>query len=111
MATVRLIAKQFKFENLRCHAQVKSNLSAIMLYAKNHGWKCIGFYGGSYHLILERGKQQMNVYLTTLTIQTALKHPKLGKTQLNRKGLSLMQIEEVFKNPRTHTGKCYHKKM
>lgn len=108
--TVKLIAKQFKFDNLRCQAQVKSNLSAIMLYAGNHGWKCTGFYAASYHVILERGKEQMNVYLTTLTIQTALKHPKKGRTQLNRKGLSLIEIEQVFINPRTHTGKGYHKK-
>lgn len=110
MVAARLVIKKFNYENLKCEAQIKSNLSAIMLYALNNGWRCVGCYGASYHVIFERGKQKMNVYLTTLTIQTALKHPKSGRTQLNRKGLSLMEIEQVFKNPRTHTGKGYHVK-
>ena len=107
-----MIVKEFKMASLKCPAQVRSNLAAIMLYAEKHNWKIIGFYAATFHMILgHRGKgQQMNIYLTSLTVQTVMNHPKRGVSQLNRKGLDIFQIEEVFKNVRKHTGKGYYVK-
>ena len=52
----------------------------------------------------------INFYTTTRTISTEIDHPKKGKTQLHRKGLSMTELRSVFDNPRTHTGKGYYKK-
>ena len=50
---------------------------------------------------------KINVYLRTGTVATCLDHPRSGKTQLFRRNNSLQDIEEIFKNPRRHTGKGY----
>lgn len=57
-----------------------------------------------------RGKQRINIYLTTMSTTTYLKHPMKGKGQLYRKNLSLDLLEKIFIDPRTHTGKGYYKK-
>ena len=56
---------------------------------------------------IRRGTVKIIVYLTTGTVATCLDHPRRGKTQLFRRNLSLHQIQEVFDNPRTHTGTGY----
>lgn len=53
------------------------------------------------------GGERVNIYLTTMTVVTAINHPKKGKNQLYRKNLSYNQVVEILKNPRTHTGKGY----
>ena len=47
---------------------------------------------------------------TTKTIATYLQHPTQGRTQLFRRELSNDEVAEIFKNPRKHTGKGYHRK-
>lgn len=44
------------------------------------------------------------------TVQTYLKHPKQGKTQLNRRGLTTKEVYQLIHNPREHTGKGYYTK-
>lgn len=55
-------------------------------------------------------RESFNYYITTGTITTEINHPKKGKTQLHRKGLSVDQIKKVISQPRTHTGKGYYNK-
>jgi hypothetical protein len=44
------------------------------------------------------------------TVQTTITHPKKGRSQLNRKGLTIDQCVQLLSNPRKHTGKGYYKK-
>lgn len=53
------------------------------------------------------GYNRINIFLTTLTVATAINHPKMGRNQLYRKGLNINQIKKLFTNPRLHTGKGY----
>lgn len=53
---------------------------------------------------------RINVYLTTMTVGTCLNHPKKGKTQLFRKNVDKQTLEQIFENPRKHTGKGYYNK-
>lgn len=52
----------------------------------------------------------MNIWFTKMTIGTALEHPTLGKTQLFRKKVNFKLLEDLFINPRLHTGKGYVRK-
>ena len=83
-------------------------------YLKTGDWVII-FYKN-----FQEDRAQINVYWNMkglnnpnnmqYTVQTSLKHPKQGKTQLNRKNIGIKQLEEIFKNPRIHTGKGYYRK-
>jgi len=53
---------------------------------------------------------RINVYYTTGTVGTCLNHPKKGKTQLFRRDVSMEQLEQLFIDPRAHTGKGYYRK-
>ncbi len=50
----------------------------------------------------------MSIYLSTMTIQTAMNHPTKGKTQLTRRGITLKEFKKLLDNPRYHTNKGYH---
>jgi hypothetical protein len=100
--------KKFHLHRMNCRAEIKNNLSMIMIYADVHKWDCIAFYAASFHIILRRKNDKMNVYLSTMTIQTCMNHPSKGNTQLNRRNLSPEQMEQLFINPRVHTGKGYY---
>lgn len=52
----------------------------------------------------------VNLYTTNYTVTTELDHPRQGKTQLHRKGLSHDEVIQVLTDPRKHTGKGYHRK-
>ncbi len=110
LITYQWRVKKFHIEKMNCRPDIKSNLAMIMLYANQHKWDCIAFYAASYHILLRRKKVTMNVYLSTMTIQTVMNHPSKGRTQLNRRNLSIQQLEQLFINPRVHTGKGYYHK-
>lgn len=88
--------------------------------AKKYGWKqqtninayVIEFvrYVGKNYQYPNGFKQQVMVYFTTGTVSTALYHPKSGKTQLHRREIYHDELEQIFKNPRRHTGKGYYKR-
>ena len=42
------------------------------------------------------------------TVQTSMPHQKRGKTQLNRKYVSMDLLKKIFENPRIHTQKGYY---
>ncbi len=87
-----------------------SNLSAVVILAEKYGYTIDAFHEKTYVINLEcaeRNCKRMNIYLTTMTVQTSLKHHKKGIQQLNRKNCSLDQLEKIMENPRIHTGKGY----
>lgn len=61
-------------------------------------------------LIFNKGKIQINVWFTTMTVSTSLKHPFKGKTQMFRKHVNNELMKKILKNPRIHTNRGYRKK-
>ena len=55
-------------------------------------------------------RYRVDYYYTTGTVMTVLVHPKHDtNTQLVRRGIgSEEELQEIFENPRTHTGKGYY---
>lgn len=93
----------------------RTNAIYINKLALEKGYK---LYQLDYYTGMLRYKKEgvsINVYCTTLTVTTEIKHPKKGKTQLHRKlgkfidKRKLNLIGQLFDNPRTHTGKGYYK--
>lgn len=90
---------QINIEQLpkRAHRK-KSELRLILDYAKLIFWNIVKV---DYHTGLirfENGGVNINLYTTTFTVSTELYHPKRGKSQLHRKGLTAAEIIQVFKN-------------
>jgi hypothetical protein len=86
------------------------NMKYILQLSERHNWTKI--FGNKNPLMLSFMKNDMriNVYPTTMTVATALKHPFKGKTQLYRKGVSLATLNSIFVDPRTHTNQGYYTK-
>jgi hypothetical protein len=83
---------------------------AIMALAHKHGWRLITQQQPNRMISFKKKDVRVNVYYTKMTVGTCLKHPTKGKTQLFRKNISIKGMEEIFKNPRTHTGIGYYVK-
>lgn len=83
----------------------------ILILAQKYQW-AFDFNNQPNPLMISVFKDGMriNVYYTTMTVSTALEHPKKGKTQMYRKNVSANLLEKIFKDPRHHTGKGYFKK-
>lgn len=86
---------------------VTRNREAILALARQHGFKLREEQGEIGLLIFDRDGVQINIYTTTMTVATALDHPKAGKTQLFRRGVSMGLLSALFRKPRLHTGKGY----
>ena len=52
---------------------------------------------------------KIHVYYTSRTVATCLTHPQQGKTQLFRRDVDLELLKQLFRNPRQHTGRGYHR--
>ena len=52
---------------------------------------------------------RINVYYSRMTVATCIRHPKQGDTQLFRKHCTFDELQEIFKNPRVHSGKGYQR--
>lgn len=85
----------------------KENIDTI---AKKHGYICFDFQENIGMASYSDGATRINIYLTTMTVATCLSHPKKGATQLFRKNVTLLMLDEIFSYPRKHTGKGYYKK-
>lgn len=57
-----------------------------------------------------KGDARINVYYTTMTVSTAITHPKHGKCQMYRRDVTQRQLTAIFQNPRVHIGTGYHRK-
>lgn len=53
-------------------------------------------------------RELIRVWWRTQTVGTYLKHPRQGKTQLFRREVNGDMLEDIFRNPRQHTGQGYH---
>jgi len=60
-------------------------------------------------LSFKKGVVRINVFYSTMTVATCIPHPTKGKTQLFRKNVSMTELDNIFKEPRVHTGKGYYK--
>lgn len=78
-------------------------------FAKLHGWQKleeVNDNNGIQIMKFKRGGAFIYYYLRTKVIRTVMFHnKKKGNSILERRNLFLDQLEEVFKNPRVHTGK------
>lgn len=83
-------------------------IEQIQLLGKVYGWVQIQHDLNSEMLGFTRKGKRINVWYTKMTVGTALEHPFKGKTQLFRKNVSMRQMEFLFNNPQTHTGKGYY---
>ncbi len=90
-------------------------LSQAKRFAHKYKWQQVAFQEKDKLISFTKTDEKkqvirLNVYYTTQTVGTALSHPYKGKTQLFRKDVSIKELEELFKNPRKHTGKGYYTK-
>ena len=69
---------------------------------ENAASRVVSFAGGALGRI--------NVYYTTNTVATCIDHPRQGRTQLFRRGVSRDLLKQLMREPRTHTGDGYHRK-
>ena len=89
-------------------------IEAIKSMAKSHGWdfhdiqENIGMI--SFVKVISGDPARINIYTTKMTVATCINHPKKGKTQLFRKGVSEKLLNKIFENPRVHTHKGYRTK-
>ena len=58
----------------------------------------------NYMISYQKNDIRLNFWLTTGSVGSYLCHPTKRKTQLFRKDISIELCEEIFKNPRIHTG-------
>lgn len=92
--------------------KMKGNKQLICHRAKQYGWDILPLeeQKNPFMLSFRKDGVRLNIYWTTMTVGTCLDHPKLGKTQLHRRGLNDKGVELVMVNPRLHTGKGYHQR-
>ena len=82
--------------------------SKLRKLAERFGYTEIDFNDVSKVLGFRKETIRINVYYTTQTVGTCLNHPKRGKSQLFRRDVNWKQLENIFENPRRHTGKGYY---
>jgi len=89
--------------------EAKSNetLNCVKGIAKSQGWGMYKFDPNSRQIIFRKDEMQINVFYTTMTVGTSLRHPKRGKTQIWRKRVNFDLLQKLFINPRHHTNKGY----
>lgn len=85
-------------------------LENIRALAKDHDYIEIEMNKKSKLISFRKGSTRINVYFTTGTVGTCLNHPKKGKTQLFRRNVDIAQLNDIFDNPRVHTGTGYYRK-
>jgi hypothetical protein len=79
--------------------------------AAHYNYNEIGYNEGSRVISFRKEKTRINVYYTTGTVGTCMDHPTKGKTQLFRRMvLTIAELENIFENPRIHTGTGYYRK-
>ena len=86
----------------------------IIHLGKKHGWY---FYDHQKNLCMlsftkvkDSLNMRINVYYSKMIVATCINHPKIGKSQLFRKKVSIKLLEKIFINPRVHTGIGYYKR-
>jgi hypothetical protein len=88
----------------------KTPKERIDVIAAKHKYVCFDYQENIGMVSYSDGQTRINVYLSTMTVATCLKHPTKGPTQLFRKNVTEEQLDELFAYPRKHTGKGYYKR-
>jgi len=86
------------------------NPGEIQDLARRHGYELEQYQKEISLLIFIKGRNQVNVYHSKMTVGTCVNHPTKGKTQLFRKRVSPEELERIFRKPRVHTGKGYYRR-
>lgn len=93
---------------MKLHEITQDYLDKINLDAVTNGWNFCTYDKNTGMISFKRdGNERINIYLTTMSVATAINHPKTGKNQLYRRNISYNELLKLFKNPRTHTGRGY----
>lgn len=85
-------------------------INKIRKVAKEMGWDEICVQESTKMISFKKKDQRVNVYYSTMTVATCLKHPKKGKTQLFRRYVDMDTLKKIFENPRIHTDTGYYNK-
>lgn len=78
--------------------------------ARKHDYREITLNQVSRVISFRKDRVRINVYYTTGTVGTCVSHPVKGKTQLFRRNVRPSELDTLFANPRSHTGKGYYRK-
>ncbi len=93
---------------------LKATKAEVAALANRYGWRFVGYQDNIGMASFVRGsgadEVRVNVYLSRMTVATALRHPKRGRTQLYRKHVSMKDLARIFEKPRAHTGYGYYTK-
>lgn len=87
-----------------------SRAKEIRKMARKNGWSVIDHQKDKFMLSFFKDYQRINVYYSKMTVSTCIDHPTKGKTQLFRRGVGMAALENLFINPREHTGTGYYNK-
>jgi len=87
-----------------------NKLRIIHRLATKQDWEFLDWQESIGMVSYTRAGVRINIYHTTMTVATAMNHPKKGKTQMFRKNVSVTLLRKIFNNPRIHTNKGYQKK-
>lgn len=88
----------------------RGQIERVREIAKRYDYHEIDLQEINKMISFKRDDIRINVYYTTMTVGTCLKHPKQGKTQLFRRNVTWELMEKLFNTPRQHTGVGYHRK-
>lgn len=89
---------------------MRGNPTAIENLAKKKGYRLEQRQEDIGLLIFTKGRVQINVYTSKMTVGTCLQHPKSGRTQLFRKYVDMPLLAKIFEEPRIHTQIGYFRK-
>ncbi len=84
---------------------IENRLENVRFLAKVYGWMEVCHQRGAMMVSFRRSHVRLNVYYSTLTVVTSMKHPARGYTQLSRRNLDMDTIEKILYEPRVHTDK------
>lgn len=91
-------------------ATLDFRLREITRIAYLYEWKFARYQKDIEMLSFIREQARINIYLTTMTVATAIHHPFKGKTQLFRRDVSFGLLKAIMRYPRVHTKKGYYYK-
>ncbi len=83
-------------------------IEQIKEIAERHNWFFAKWQEDIKMLSFKKEGSRINIYITKMTVGTAVDHPRYGKGQLYRRHVSLDLLEQIFINPRVHTTKGYY---
>lgn len=71
-------------------------------FARTYGWKLKSHDHKQKFIRYKRDSVTLTLHYESFSVITTMYHPKRGQSRLQRKRLTLTEIERIFENPRTH---------